>query len=445
MKKKIILSALATILIVVGIITYNIFGYSLFIQPQKITETNHKTTERGHLLSSKHIATISKNSINAYFPEQTKMQGNISEVPKYDIDLYKITYNSLYKDSIVELSGLVIVPQKEGGVTHLQYHHGTLLPYPAKDGWGNKDAPSLYKGNAPKTYKEQYETRLYGNYFGSYGYLVSLPDYAGYGISEKLEHPYSVNPELAKESVDMILATKEFAKTKNISLNKEVFLTGWSEGGAVSVATQKLIENNYQDKLKLLANAEMSGLLNVTQNMKNAFLFAPYMNEDMGENMDFLTWAYYAYNKFSDKPISFNNIFKFPVHTNIDVLKKRPLSIPSEALQKLTKTSYQHMINQTERSNLSSGWQPIAPLFLHHGTEDKTVPYDNNPEVALKYYKENGGTATLIKYEGHNHESLGLLYIENVIKEFEKIENNNKPESVTSAFHLVSRVVPTQN
>lgn len=420
--KKILLSILAIILIVIGIIAYNVWGFSLFLSPQKIKETNIKTTERGHLLSSKHIATISKDNINAYCPEQIDMQGNIKDVPKYDIDLYRITYSSLYRDSIVELSGLIIVPKKDGVVTHLQYHHGTLLPYPAKDGWGNQDAPSLYKGNAPTTYKEQYETRLYGNYFGSYGYLVSLPDYAGYGVSEKLEHPYSINPELAKESVDMILATKEFAKIKNIPLNNEVFLTGWSEGGAISVATQKLLETNYQNKVKVLANAEMSGLLNVTQKMKTAFLFAPYIDENMGEKMDFLTWAYYAYNKFSNNPIPFSDIFKIPAHTDIDILKNRPSSIPSKVLQKLSKSSYQHMINQTGRCNLSSGWYPIAPLFLHHGTEDKTVPYNDNPEVALKYYKEHGGNATLIKYEGHNHSSLGLLYIENVLKEFNKID-----------------------
>ncbi len=61
--------------------------------------------KRGKLISSKLVASISKNKINEYFPERKNMKGNIDDLPKYDIDLYKITYNSIYQDKIVELSG----------------------------------------------------------------------------------------------------------------------------------------------------------------------------------------------------------------------------------------------------------------------------------------------------------------------------------------------------
>ncbi len=383
---------------------------------------DNKLTERGQLLSSELVVSISKDKINAYFPERKDMKGNIDDLPKYDIDLYKITYGSIYQDKLVKLSGLVVVPKKAGKLTHLQYHHGTILPYPAPDGWGSQDAPSLYQGTAPAAPKEQYETRLNANYLGSYGYLVSLPDYAGYGVGANLEHPYAVNTELAKESVDMLLATKAFAKQKNIPLNDGVFLSGWSEGGAIAVATQKLIESQYKDKINLLGTSSMSGLLNVTGQMEKIFTETPTVDKDLGEAMDFLLWMYYSYNKFSPKPIAFDKLFKMPVTRDLDVLKNRPSSVPTKVLKQLDKETFNYMMEQAKAYDLAR-WKPINPLFLHQGTADEVVPFPNNSEVAMAYFMKHGGNATLQKYEGHSHASLGLLQLKNMIADFEAIQS----------------------
>ncbi len=377
-------------------------------------------SKRGQLLDATFITSIGKDQVNAYFPEKDTMKGNIDDLPRYDIDLYKIVYSSIYKNELVELSGLIVVPKKEGTCTHLQYHHGTLLPYPAKEGWGCQDAPSLYRGNYPANFKEHYETRLNANYLGAYGYLVSLPDYAGYGVSSHLEHPYSVNTELAKESVDMILATRAFAEEKNISLNNGVFLSGWSEGGAVSVATQKLIESNYKDSIELSACSCMSGLLNLANNMQITMKHFPTINDDLGESMDFLLWTYYAYNQFSEKPIPFDKLFKIPVSKQLDVLKDRKLSIPSKVLKEMDNATFDYMMEQFKTHDLAS-FIPLSPLFLHHGIADEVVPFANNVEVTLAYYKHHGGNASLQTYEEHSHDSLGLLQLKRMIIDFEKI------------------------
>ncbi len=81
------------------------------------------------------------------------------------------------------------------------------------------------------------------------------------------------------------------------------------------------------------------------------------------------------------------------------------------------------MMKQAKNSNLASGWSPVAPLFIHHGTADTIVPFANNPEVALAYYQKHGGNASLTKYEGHEHETLGLLQMQNMLADFEAIKN----------------------
>ncbi len=402
------------------ILIFNLLAIMLLLSAcNKNTITSIK---RGQLLSSKFITTISKDDINSYFPESKVMQGDITNIPKYDIDLYKITYGSIYKNSLVKLSGLVLVPKKEGKYTHLQYHHGTLIPYRTKDGSGSLGTPSFYKGTNPQ-YNKYYETRLYGNYLASYGYLVSIPDYSGYGVSSDLEHPYSVNPQLAKESVDMILATQEFSKNKHLSLNKKMYLVGWSEGAAASVATQRLIEKKYINQIKVWANASISGLLNIKGN-KNLFLSLPLLPIDLKENINFLLWSFYSYNKFGSNPLASDKLFKIPVYDEVDIFFNEHSSISSEVFKVLDEDARKYMIKQIEKNDLLD-WSPISPLFVYHGTDDETVPYKNNAEVAVKYYNAQGGNAILKKYENYGHTSLLLVQIQDMIVEFEKIEKNN--------------------
>jgi len=70
---------------------------------------------------------------------------------------------------------------------------------------------------------------------------------------------------------------------------------------------------------------------------------------------------------------------------------------------------------------LHDDWQPIAPIFLHHGTADDIVYYDKNVEVALNNWNQLEGKAILRKYENHDHYSLAFLYLLSMVEDFEKL------------------------
>lgn len=154
---------------------------------------HEKRALRGKLIDHELIKRIPYLDINTLFPANNEIEGDVSDLPKLDIDVYRINYTSVFLDEVVTLSGLIIVPNKEDPIDHVQYRHGTMLPYLYVNGEGSLDAPSLYFGGYPQTHNAHYETRLFGNYLGSAGFLVSLPDYIGYGVSNGYEHPYSVN------------------------------------------------------------------------------------------------------------------------------------------------------------------------------------------------------------------------------------------------------------
>jgi hypothetical protein len=420
-KKKAKIAILVIFLILVGFTSerFIFIGIDTSYDPYSEYASSNKE-ERGSLLGFEFIKTINSSEIDGLFPEGAAIEGDIQSLPEYDIDLYRINYTSILFYDIVTLSGLIVVPQKVGSLSHIQYHHGTLLPYPYQHGEGSLDAPSLYNGTFPETEDAQYESRLFGNFLGSYGYLVSMPDYIGFGVSDSYEHTYSVNDRLAEQSVDMILATREFCTNLTIELDGKLFLSGWSEGGAASLATQKLIEAEYQDNITVTANAPLAGFFNILYYSKLFVSFMPFLFGDWGEDLDVLIWTLYCINKFSDdQPLDSDEIFKIDVENQLDVLSNRTTGRPAKVVRYFIKDK-SRLISKFAQNDLSDGWKPIAPIYIHHGTEDDIVYYFQNPEPTVKNLNKLGGNVTLVKYEGHDHYSLAKLYLLNMIAEFEQ-------------------------
>ncbi len=129
----------------------------------------------------------------------------------------------------------------------------------------------------------------------------------------------------------------------------------------------------------------MSALLN-TKILGEFFLTAPNIKIDMGEQVNYLAWIYYSYNKFSSKPIEFDELFKIPVSNALNLIKDRASNIPAEIFKTLSQGSLKYMMKQARKNNLTltNDWKPIAPLFIHHGTADTTVQFLKNADVAFR-------------------------------------------------------------
>jgi len=247
--------------------------------------------------------------------------------------------------------------------------------------------------------------------------LVSLPDYVGYGISDHLEHPYSVNDRLAEQSVDMILATQAFAKEVGIELANGTYLSGWSEGAAAGLATQKLIEQEYQgsevnaDNIYIAGNFALAGFYNTVLYSKLFTGLFPLDHSDWGEDLDILLWTLYTINKYSDdQPLDSTSLFKIPAANQLDVLKNRQTSVPAE-ITPFTISDKNRLISKFAKNSLSNDWTPKAPIYIHHGTEDDIVYYPFNTELTVQNLKEKGGNVTLIKYQDHDHYTPAKLFL----------------------------------
>jgi len=100
------------------------------------------------------------------------------------------------------------------------------------------------------------EALLMAAVFASQGYIVVAPNYAGYDTSNLPYHPYLNGDQQSKDMIDALAAARSAYSTAGASDNGKVFVTGYSQGGYVAMATHKAMQ---AAGMTVAAAAPMSG------------------------------------------------------------------------------------------------------------------------------------------------------------------------------------------
>lgn len=165
--------------------------------------------------------------------------------PVNAVDLYRVVYKTPYKhiDSLVNVTGAIAVPQSTiCPVPMAAYFHGTVSK--------GENVPSYVSREG-----------ILGVIFSSLGYLIPMPDYLGLGDSDPqvIIHPYIHAFSQAHTSLNMLRTARQLSDSLSLELNGQLFLTGYSQGGFTTMATHKLIEEEYADEFTVTASSPMSG------------------------------------------------------------------------------------------------------------------------------------------------------------------------------------------
>ncbi|RYU80124.1 alpha/beta hydrolase family protein [Hymenobacter persicinus] len=342
--------------------------------------------EAPHLVSSTLIGEYSASSLAA----------RVSDIPiagalvKYPIRVYRLTYTTRNTDGQrITASGALLVPVTTQPLPLLSYQHGTIRP----------DEES----RAPSYYSSGSEVWSAVSVLASTGYIVSAPDYIGYGASKSLPHPYEHAASLASASLDMLRAAREFAAQQKLTLNQKNFLLGYSEGGFATLALHKLMEEKAAAEFSVTASAPGAGAYH-----KSAF--ADYILSST-QPLSFLStyvWVLDTYNRVYGINRPFSYYFNAPWAAQ---LQADPFgAVPSQASELFTPGFRQAVLGKTDQSLQASfrdndiyDWQPKAPLALFHGTADDYVPFFNSQD-AYNAMKARGATRVELRpIPGGNH------------------------------------------
>ncbi|MBF9237142.1 alpha/beta fold hydrolase [Hymenobacter sp. BT683] len=309
---------------------------------------------------------------------------------RYPIQVYRLTYRTKTPEGTeTTASGAVLVPVGAGPLPVLSYQHGTLQPR------SEPQAPSYYARGS--------DVWSVISVLASTGYVVSAPDYLGYGASKALPHPYEHAASLASSSADMLRATREFCQQQKVNINQKNFLLGYSEGGYATMALHKLLEEKYATALPVTASAPGAGAYH-----KSAF--ARYI---LGatQPLSFLStyvWVLRTYDRIYalNRPFSFYYQQPYAAQLQADPFA----DVPSQQAQ-LFAASFREAVLGNNDAPLAAAlaandiydWKPRAPLALFHGTADDYVPFFNSQD-AYDTMQQRGATQVQLRpIQGGNH------------------------------------------
>jgi pimeloyl-ACP methyl ester carboxylesterase len=331
---------------------------------------------------------------------------------QYDVEIYKVTYRTLYKDEEITASGLVILPETTTSVGMVSFQHGTIT--------AQSEAPT----NLPLSHSQLI---LYAA-LGSAGFIGVVPDFIGFGESAEIFHPYYVEEATASAVIDNLKAARELAAKQNVKFNQKLMLAGYSQGGYATMATHKSIEENGLSGFDLVASFPAAGGYDV-KGMQEYF-FA----QDTYDQPYYLAYVARSYQSYYEWPDVITQFFKEPYASRILTLFTSTSTagmingqltevindyVVADLIANIdTKAEYKDL-NDAFIENSLTDWTPAKRMFMYHGDADTTVPFENSVDTYNKLISNGASTqvVTLKALPGADHGSGVFPYLEEFIEE----------------------------
>jgi hypothetical protein len=220
--------------------------------------TNNQSTSRGTLIQNPparyatFTATAFETALNSNASGQSLLA--IAGTPQCGFDVHYIDYETVgAKGESTTATGALMVPNGTatpcGGARPIVlYAHGTA----AEKSYNIADILSTAN-------PADGESMLIAAMFAAQGYIVVAPNYAGYDTSPLPYHPYLNGDQQSKDMIDALTAARSALgniPASGTSDDGRLFVTGYSEGGYVAMATQRALQDLGQTPT---AVAPMSG------------------------------------------------------------------------------------------------------------------------------------------------------------------------------------------
>jgi len=295
----------------------------------------------------------------------------------------------------IELTGLLIYPWSPFGKVSapiVSINHGTQIM--------KKYAPSKWESAQWSDWKNFPEMAIADVMAVWYGWIIIMPDYQGMGDDVNENHPYVIRDRLANATADMVMAAENSCGCDNhsyVKWNGQTFLYGYSEGGYVTMAAARELEER---NVSLDGVVCMDGPYDLSGTMLSVMLGdnpfpVPY----------FLPMMLVGYNTMYPETFTYEDMLKEPYKTNIPlyttgfydetvVNSKMPAD---KILKNVFTTAYIDTLKNPEsqarqlmyENNSYVNWTPKSKMLLWHCENDDCVPFGNFT-VAKKRFTDLG-------------------------------------------------------
>jgi hypothetical protein len=360
--------------------------------------------------------TVSLGGVPASIIKFTTQQAGYPQFTKYlehSIRLYKIKYYTTYKGEQILASGVISYPiGHTDSIPTMIVGNGLIF--------ADRDAPSAF--HLPTNYTGF-------EFIASLGYLTLIPDMIGFGESNELLYPIDNYEHSAKTMIDFIFASEEFIKSKNLLVNQKRFLTGYSQGGYIALATLKKIEENPVLGIKIDAAAVGAGGFNLVNLLENVIAKNTYSAPSH------LALLFSSYNIIYNWNRPLSDFFQEPYASEIPDLISGEYN--RKEIDQHLAYSFDSLLNPDFVSNIKNhnepelmaaleensvyNWAPKTTLRIIHSINDDRIPISDSQETYNTMVANGSESVIFTPIETEGHINSGLEFIEIVLNWFNSL------------------------
>jgi len=283
--------------------------------------------------------------------------------PKCGIDVHQVQYNTVDPTGAATTASAAMMiptgsdPVCQGPRPIVLYAHGTAAQR------------SLNLANISN--EDNLEGLFAATVFTTQGYILIAPNYTGYDMSALTYNPYLNADQESKDMVDALTAARSalpISSAPSITDSGKLFVTGYSQGGHVAMATHKALQ---EAGATITASAPMSGPYAVA-----AFSDAVFFGQVTRTTPLFLVFTSTGYQKaYGDVYASATDVFEARYVTGIESLL--PSAVPRTQLFAEGKLPRDQLFSSTPPdpsfASITPATSPanLAPVFAAgFGTEN---------------------------------------------------------------------------
>ena len=353
-----------------------LFKLSLLISSSSIL----LSFERGAIVSVEEIDYESHTEIQLNIDNDL---GDLGIDVDYGATMYKLIYETVdgFGDS-TSASGLFALPDSQNEAYGIiSWQHGTAIQ---RDGVQSNNGFDVLS-----------------RVVAASGFVYVAADYLGLGVSETV-HPYILKYPSANAVIDLIRAVRNYySEDFTLSLNRQLMLIGYSEGGYATLAAQMVMEEEMSDEFEITVSFPMAGPYDVSGIMVDVMLENTYYGEPF--YMPYTLYSYIHYYGIGDVEEYFVPDFAADVenlYSGIygggyinDYMNNNGYNPPIACMLPEVVTEFSsdenHILRQLLAENNIFDWIPQSSTYLFHALGDELVPHENSV-LAYDTFLANG-------------------------------------------------------
>jgi hypothetical protein len=297
-------------------------------------------------------------------------------------------------------SSLVAVPESTsaGKLRLVSWQHGT----------------TVYKPGAASMSAESSD-RAAAYFFAAAGYAVSAPDYLGLGTGPGT-HPYDHHDSAVTASVDALRAARSVPGLVDQELDTRVLISGFSQGGPVTMALGKALHDGAEPAFQVGALAPAGGPYDHTGSVTAA------ASGGIAHATGYLGYLTVAWNRLHHLYDSPADAFRAPYDRSIEALydgthpfEEIGPNLPETPAELFTPAFLDQLQHPTGAlrdalvvADATCDWAPSVPVRIYHAAGDLDVPAAN-AAFCHRALGERGAAAEVVQLGDMEHsESMGV-------------------------------------